>query len=113
MEEYNVIITPDAEKDLNELDDYISFELQVPEIALVYLEAIKQELLTLKTAPNRYRLMDEEPWHSRGVRRMNVKNFAAFYVVQDDYQEVYVQNIIYQKRDILKVLWDLDQVGDV
>lgn len=36
MEEYSVIITPDAEKDLNELDDYISIELQVPEIALAY-----------------------------------------------------------------------------
>lgn len=108
MEEYSVIITPDAEKDLNELDDYISIELQVPEIALTYIATIKQELSTLQTAPKRYRLMDEEPWHSRGVRRMNVKNFAAFYVVLDEYKEVYIQNIIYQKRDILKVLWDLE-----
>ena len=108
MEEYSVIITPDAENDLNELDDYISIELQVPEIAFAYITKIKQELSTLQTAPRRYRLMDEAPWHSRGVRRMNIKNFAAFYVVLDEYKEVYVQNIIYQKMDILKVLWDLE-----
>lgn len=108
MEEYSVIITPDAEKDLNELDDYISIELQVPEIALAYIATIKQELSTLQTTPKRYRLMDEEPWHSRGVRRMNDKNLTAFYVVLDEYKEVYIQNIIYQKRDILKVLWDLE-----
>ena len=77
MDEYQVIITPDAEKDLMELDDYITFELLVPEIAVAYIAAIKQELLTLKTAPKRYRVIDDEPWKSRGVRRMNVKNFAA------------------------------------
>lgn len=108
MDEYQVIITPDAEKDLMELDDYITFELQVPEIAVAYIAAIKQELLTLKTAPKRYRVIDDEPWKSRGVRRMNVKNFAAFYVVLDEYKEVYIQNIIYQKRDIIRVLWEND-----
>lgn len=112
MEEYSVMITPDAEKDLNELDDYISIELQVPEIATAYIAIIKQELSTLRTAPRRYRLVDDEPWHSRGVRRMNVKNFAAFYVVLDEYKEVYVQNIIYQKRDIPKVLLDLYRTGE-
>ena len=27
MDEYEVIVTPDAENELNELDDYITFEL--------------------------------------------------------------------------------------
>ena len=61
MDEYRVIITPDAENDLIELDNYISFELQVPEIASTYIAAIKQALLTLHTTPKRYRLMDDEP----------------------------------------------------
>ena len=51
MDEYRVIITPDAENDLIELDNYISFELQVPEIASTYIAAIKQALLTLHTTP--------------------------------------------------------------
>ena len=32
MDEYEVIITPDAESELNELDDYITFELLSPNI---------------------------------------------------------------------------------
>ena len=104
MEEYRVTITPDAEFDLNELDDYITLELLAPETAVSYLNAIKNQILSLRTAPRRYRVMEEEPWHSRGVRRMNARNFAVFYVVLEPEKEVYIQNIIYQKRDLPKVL---------
>lgn len=79
MEEYAVIITPDAEYDLNELDDYITFELLAPDTAVAYVSFIKKELATLSYIPMRNRLVDDEPWHSRGVRRMKVKNFAVFY----------------------------------
>ena len=104
MEEYAVIITPDAENDLNALDDYITFELLAPDTAIAYIAFIKQELASLGHMPKRYRLVDDEPWYSRGVRRMNAKNFAVFYIVLDDYNEVYIQNVIYQKRDIPQVL---------
>ena len=107
MDEYAVIITPDAEYDLNELDDYITFELLAPDTAIAYVTFIKKELTSLSFMPKRNRLVDDEPWHSRGVRRMNAKNFAVSYYVLEDYHEVYIQNVIYQKRDIPQVLRDL------
>ena len=107
MDEYEVIVTPDAENELNELDDYITFELLAPDTAVAYVAFIKSELASLSHMPNRYRLVDDEPWHSRGVRRMNAKNFAVFYNVLEDYHEVYIQNVIYQKRSIPQVLHDL------
>ena len=107
MDAYEVIITPDAEYDLNELDDYIMFELLEPDTATAYVAFIKKELATLSYMPRRYKLVDDEPWHSRGVRRMNAKNFAVFYYVLEDYNEVYIQNVIYEKRDIPQVLRDL------
>ena len=81
MEEYAVVITPDAENDLNALDDYITFELLAPDTAVAYITFIKQELASLGHLPKRHRLVDDEPWHSRGVRRMNAKNFAVFYTI--------------------------------
>ena len=107
MEEYTVIITPDAESDLNELDDYITFELLAPDTAAAYVGFIKKELAALGYMPMRFKLVDDEPWHSRGVRRMNSKNFAVFYYILEDYHEVYIQNVIYQKRNIPQVLHDL------
>ncbi|MBQ6503330.1 MAG: type II toxin-antitoxin system RelE/ParE family toxin [Flexilinea sp.] len=106
MDEFSIIITPDAEKDLNELDDYITFTLKAPDVAVSYIKEIKEKLLTLRNNPKRYHLVDDEPWHTRGVRRMNIKGHAAFYNVLDKYGEVYIQNIIYQKRDINRVLME-------
>lgn len=42
MDAYEVIITPDAEYDLNELDDYITFELLEPDTATAYVAFIKK-----------------------------------------------------------------------
>lgn len=102
--EFTIIITPDAEADLNELDDYITFQLMAPETAVSYICDIRAKISQLRKNPKRYRLVEDEPWHSRGVRRMNAKNFAVFYYVYEEYAEVYVQNVIYQKRDLPKLL---------
>ena len=107
MDEYAVIITPDAEVELNELDDYITFELLAPDTADKYIAFIRHELASLSYMPRRYKLYEVEPWYSRGVRQMIVRNFSAFYTVLEDYNEVYIQNIIYNKRDIPQILHDL------
>ena len=84
MGEYEIIITPDAEADLNELDDYITFELKAPETAVRYIEDIKSQITMLSKSPRRFKLMENEPWKSRGVRRMNAKNFAVFFYVYEE-----------------------------
>jgi toxin ParE1/3/4 len=104
MDEYQVIITPDAESDLNELDDYITYELFAPDTAIAYLQDIKEQLASLGRNPKRYKLVNDKPWHSRGVRRMNTRNFAAFYTILEEDKTVYIQNVIYQKRDIPRIL---------
>lgn len=106
MKQYTVIITPYAETALNELDDYITYELYAPETAIRYVDYIKSAILSLYTSPKRHPIMNDEPWHSREVRRMNIKNFAVFYFVDDKNDEVYVLDVIYQKRDIQSILLD-------
>ena len=44
MKLYKVLITPDAETDLQEIRDYIAYELGVPETALSYLRALKDAI---------------------------------------------------------------------
>lgn len=41
MDDFEVIITPDAEDDLIQLDDYITYELLAPETAVRYIADIK------------------------------------------------------------------------
>ena len=107
MNEYEVISTPEAEGDLDQLGAYITFELKAPETAFSYVRDIRTELSTLRKAPKRFRVVDDEPWHSRGLRRMNARNFAAFFIILEQEGTVFVQNIIYQKRNLPKVLAEL------
>lgn len=107
MERFEVFLTPDAENDINELDDYITFQLCAPYTAISFIRDIRHYISELEKAPKRFRLLEDEPWHSFGVRRMNARNFAVFFSINEEYAEVYIQNIIYQKRDLRKVLAEL------
>ncbi len=104
MPEYEVILTPDAQYDLDELENYISTNFHAPDIAEQYVDDILAEIYALETRAKHFRLVDDEPWHSRGQRRMNARNFAVFYILIEDEKAVFVQNVIYQKRDIPQVL---------
>lgn len=106
MKEYDIIITPEAENDLDELDDYITFELHAPETALRFINDIEEEIYSLRKHAKLNSLVSYEPWHSRGYRRMNFKGYAVHYVLVEDDDTVYIQNIIYQKRNMPKVLAD-------
>ena len=104
MDFYKVIITPDAISNLIELKEYIANVLLAPDMAKNYIQHIRQEVSTLEQMPNRHILVQEEPWRSRGIRRMNVKNFIIYYRVDEAQMQVYILNVIYNKRDQLRAL---------
>ena len=69
MDSYEIIMTSDATADIVELKDYIANVLLVPETALNYIRSIRREISTLQEMPGRIKPVDDEPWHSRGVRK--------------------------------------------
>ena len=90
-EEYAVSIGEQAEAQLTELFRYIKDTLQAPKAA--------GDMFT-----NRYSLTEEEPWHSMGIRRITVKNYLVYYLVDDAARAVDVTAIIYGGRDQIKQL---------
>ena len=78
MEHYNVIITPDAAVDFSQLKSYIAYTLQAPETALKYIHGLRQEIEKLESFPAAIAPVSEEPWHSRGIRRVIHKNFCNY-----------------------------------
>ncbi len=54
--------------------------------------------------PMRYRLYDDEPWHSQGVRFFPVNNYLVFYLPDETKTTVHIVRIIYGVRDIKKQL---------
>lgn len=104
MDTYEIIMTPDAIADLAELRDYIADVLHVPDVALNHIRVIRGEISMLSEMPERVKLVDDEPWHSMGIRRINAKNFYVYFRISLSEHRVYILNIIYKKRDQLKML---------
>ena len=104
MDSYKIIITPDAEEDLFELRNYIADVLLARDTARNYIRTIRKEIGSLSEMPAKYKPVDDEPWHSRGIRRIMANNFFVYYRIDEDRKQVFVLNVIYARRDQLRML---------
>ena len=92
---YNIILTKQADTDLRNIYEYIAFILLEPEIAAGQLERIEEGILSLDEMPERFRMFEKEPWHSRGLRQMPVDNFIVFYIPKAEDKTVDVIRVMY------------------
>ena len=98
MEQYKVEITKEALQDMEDIYSYIALELLSPENAMGQYNRIANEILTLDTFPERFRIMESEPEKSMELRRMLVDNYSVFYTIRED--EVIVTDVLYTASDI-------------
>lgn len=101
---YQIFYTDLARQDLKNIHRYISESLVEPEIAAKLTNKIMKEIRSLDEMPQRYKLYEEEPWHSRGLRTLPVNNYLIFYLANEEKAVVTVIRIIYGGRDISKQL---------
>ena len=100
----HVYIALQAENDIDEIYRYIAFSLEEPNNAWNQIKRIREQIGKLSKMPERFPVIDEEPWKSRGVRRVNIDNYAAFYVLDKDSGTVVVIRVFYSRRDIGNIL---------
>ncbi len=99
MEKYKVEISEPAENDLRDIIRYISAQLNAPISAGKMLEAIEDALMKLPEIPHGYQLVREDRLASLGYRCVNIKNYAVFYSINEKKKEVYIERILYARRD--------------
>ncbi len=102
--EYRVKISPFALSQLTETVQYISDVLLVPKTAFKWLDMLQTSISSLSTMPNRNPLTEEEPWKTRGIRKMPVKGFLVYYFVDEEHITVTVTAIVYGRRDQIDAL---------
>ena len=105
---YIVKITSQAELQIQEIIHYITHELKAPEAALHLLDILEDSFASLERFPHRIALIDEEPWHTKGIHRLPVKNFLVYFWIDEDNLKVQITAIIYEKRDQLHQLSQMD-----
>jgi len=104
MRQYEIIITPAAENDLQEIFSYIATELLEPQTAINLCDRIEQEILKLCAMPDRHAPYKKEPWFSIGLRFFSVGNFLIFYITRESDCKVHVLRVMYGGRNVKEQL---------
>ena len=112
MKSYSVIVTPQALRHMEDIKRYISVSLQAPTTARNLILLLRKEMRSLSTMPDRTPLTPEEPWHSKGIHKMPVKNYIVYYWVDEEHLMVRIIAVIYARRDQKRALQALNRTGD-
>lgn len=105
--QYEVKLTTQAVEQMQETVSYISHILLEPEIARRWSDLLQKEIASLNSMPARFPLTEEEPWHTYGIRKMTVKNFLVYYLIDKEKKVVSVTAVVYGRRDQFAVLLDM------
>ena len=104
--QYNLIILPEAQKDIRDIVIYIARELAAPQAALNLQVEFEKAINTLAERPKRIKTVNEQPWKDVGIRKIRVKNYYIYFLVDDDEVAVKVNAVIYTGRDQTKQMAD-------
>lgn len=104
---YEVKLTAQAIEQIEEIVQYISKTLLVPETAQEWAAALQREVKKLNSMPSRHPLVEEKTWHNKGIRKMPFKNFIVYYLIDEDKKVVWITAVIYSRRDQITALADM------
>ncbi|MCD7771654.1 MAG: type II toxin-antitoxin system RelE/ParE family toxin [Oscillospiraceae bacterium] len=104
---FKIIYSVQAKRDLRDIHTYIEYGLLEPETAKKVSRKITQKIRSLEEMPMRFRLYDEEPLRSLGLRVFPVDKYLVFYLPNEEDMTVEIVAIIYGGRDIGRQLEEI------
>ena len=96
---YKVSLAKPAENDLRDIARYISAQLNAPTTALGMMQTIKVAIAKLQSTALHHPLVRDDRLADLGYRPLIIKNYIAFYVVNENEKTVCVDRILYGRRD--------------
>ena len=97
MIQYQIRITELAESDLENIGDYIAYQLKNPSAAKNMVNGIRIQINSLQNFPERNDLDEDEFLAEIGVRKDYYRNYKIYYVVRE--YIVYVIRILHMLVD--------------
>jgi len=104
MEKYRVDVAEPAETDLHDIVHYISTQFSAPMTALDMIAAFEETLTKLSNMPKSYPFVRDERLASMGYRSVGIKNYVAFFTINESDRVVDVERILYARRDWARLL---------
>ena len=100
----NVVFAKPAEKDLLDMEHYISMELRNPRAAERMTNGILRTIGQLERYPLRHPLVEDELLEQIGLRMIRFKNYNVFYYYDVQRDCVYIIRILYNRVDWQRLL---------
>ena len=102
MSERAIFYSPLAKQDLDEIFDYIAYELENPPSAAETINAILDAAESLEGFPFTGSPVKGLPFSIDEYRFLVVRNYLIFYRVADS--RIFIDRILYKRRDYLPLL---------
>lgn len=99
MEKYKVKLSIQAKNDYKCIIRYIKYKLSEPAIAEKYAKLIKSELDSLEYQPQRFAIIDYDIIKEYNFRKLIIKNYIAFYRIDENKKTVNIERILYGATD--------------
>ncbi len=95
MDKYKIQLSIKAKKDIKNIVRYIKYELLEPSIAEKYANLTEKEIKSLEQCPQKFAIIDREIIGSDNVRKLIIKNYIAFYRINENNRIVNIERVLY------------------
>ena len=96
---YTYVLTESAEADVDEAFDYIANELVNPDAASAFADELEKKLEEICKTPKTGRPVHNPYLKRDDIRRILVKNYIAYYLIDEEAAKIVVLRVVYNRRD--------------
>jgi plasmid stabilization system protein ParE len=107
FDRYNYVLTESAEADIDEAFDYIANELVNPDAASAFADELEEKLEEIYKTSKAGRPVHNPYLKRDDIRRVLVKNYIAYYLINEEAAKIVVLRVVYNRRDQDKLLKSL------
>ncbi len=105
---FKYVFTEIAEKDLNDILDYISTDLKNPIAASNFLDKVKKCIEQLIVFPDSGSKVINEYLPKYEIRKKVVNNYVIYYLPNYDLKRIEIIRVVYARKDMNKLWKDSD-----
>ncbi len=105
---YEYIFTESAEVDIDLTFSYIADTLNNPEAASDLADELEEQLEKICKRPETGRIVENEFLKRNDVWRFLVKNYIAYYLIDEENKKIVILRFVYSGRDQDKIVKDFD-----
>ena len=106
FKEYVFELTETAESDIDDTYEYIAETLGNPYAAAALADELEVQIDKICKRPETGRLVENEYLKRNDVRRFLVKNYIAYYIVDDENEKIVILRFVYSGRDQAEIVKD-------